>query len=206
MPCNGGNHYGWCECAFRGGSTRSARSSMPYSPERAWSPLRERAAELGHSLLIPTDCWTCLAPIWLLAMPDGGFAVLEGDPPPWPPWPPKHEHRGTYRNSGRWQPVHPDQIDRPIVVPENTPYGYPTVGQRVRGLVVRVGRLVDVYDGYSVYRVRIRQPVHAGEWVSGTADRSPARDYVLAKVRHPRVRMDALPATVPTLQGAAPSR
>ena len=41
------------------------------------SSLRELAAELGYSLFVEAYCWTCGKRIFLLAKPDGGFAILD---------------------------------------------------------------------------------------------------------------------------------
>lgn len=75
MACNGYNHPANCPCAFKGG--RLVSSHLP--KWRPWKPSIARRRTSGPN----ATCPTCRAPVFFVAMRNGGGAYFDTFGPPW---------------------------------------------------------------------------------------------------------------------------
>lgn len=156
--CNSWNHSPWCTCGFGGdghlghswggGGNYSCpsprwmrgRTSIPWLPPKKGviqnvqvycsyrQSMSELAADLGYSVLFPTDCRYCGRRIYLFASPEGGFAIFDEIGIPWP----KHQCWGVRSNSRdyRGNKIYSDMYRVPIE------RDLPAIRTRGRGAII----------------------------------------------------------------------
>lgn len=147
----------------KGGVNQSVR--IYYSYKRTMSEL---AAELGYSVLFPTDCRYCGQRIYLFASPEGGFAIFDEVGIPWP----KHQCWGIRSNSRdyRGNKVYSDTYRVPIE------RELQAIRTRGRGLII--GFCVDqviglslpaylLWDGRGLLRVVSEEKLEKGRLYQG---------------------------------------
>jgi len=121
------------------------------------------SAELGYSLIVRTNCWTCGSFIYLLAKPDGGFVILDDIGPDWPTHP---CYRPTTKHQS-WETYHPTYQ---LPIPRNVKVKNSLIeGQNICATIVEVkGLKSTLCDGRYLYKLQLRGPGRLGECVEGT--------------------------------------
>ncbi len=130
--------------------------------------MSELAAELGYSVLFPTDCRYCGQRIYLFASPEGGFAIFDEIGIPWP----KHQCWGVRSNSRdyRGNKVYSDKYRVPIE--------RELQAIRTRGRGLFIGFCVDqvirlslpaylLWDGRGLLRVVSKEKLEKGRLYQG---------------------------------------
>jgi hypothetical protein len=138
--------------------------------------MSEMAAELGHSLLFPAQCWSCGRSIYLFAAPNGGFAIFNDIGVPWP------KHRCPGRPDGpdvRFFPANFCPV-YDIPVPQGVGFRGYDAGQRLKGAVARVRRIdvrrrteavfdLVLYNGEGLFKTCVMEELPTGAFVRGIA-------------------------------------
>ena len=138
--------------------------------------MRERAMELGHSLIFPTNCRHCALDIYLFADENGGFRIFEVVGDPW-----------TQHNCVGW--TSSDDYHVPYGKPLSNKYKLPvprdatTVDLKdcafLRGTVVlvRQSRCIIFSTGQKLADVIPSTPVRIGQFVQGQLRKDSTEFY-----------------------------
>ena len=163
---------GICTPCHVGGGNCSGSTSTGYS---YGTSMKERAAQLGHSLIFPTNCRHCSSLIYLYADEHGGFTIFDEVGPPWP----LHSCSGWTASSEYHVPDgKPLSNKYKLPVPRDATTVDLKDGAFLRGTVVLVmqSRCIIFSTGQKLADVRPSIPVRIGQFVQGSL-RKEGQEY-----------------------------
>jgi hypothetical protein len=215
--CNALNHRLGCRCGFGGeghqGGGRGAvtpgrgvartigigQNSSESKRSSRWhnKTMSQLAAEIGHSIIFPVECWHCQCRIYLFADPNGGFQMFDDVGWPWPihhcSRMPREPQAAYFFPPTRYSPRYC------MPVPFDCQFADCKSGQTLSGAVVKVEMVsrdrsarrfvkrfyeIVLYNGLALFKIRTRIRLFVGNFVVGTPSQAHDVGFWLIHVKH----------------------